>query len=184
MIRNSAWEEITKKLVLAVVVLGLLFLGCNIEEQKPGISTIKNTSTNFDVNFKFKDNIDHTIVKGNEKTYFQPLHDYIVSYEPSKRVLLNTKYPHENDVVYTFTERQSYTVKVNNTIGENVTLSAGGWMDKMIDIANGDGDDDNHTGKVYTDKPDFEVVSSNGYPAKAVCNFKANTFKVIIAWGD
>jgi hypothetical protein len=142
-----------KKLtVFVVIVICVLIFGCDFEEQKPGVSTIKNTSENFDVIYQFKDELERTIEKGNEDSFERPLYDYIKSYEPSKRVLLNTEYPHKNDIVYTFSERNSYTVKVNNAIGENITLSADGWMDVMIDIMPGNTDDANHTGKIYTNR--------------------------------
>jgi len=122
-----------KKLVIFAVILacGLVF-GCDIEEQKPGISTVKNTSTNFDVDYQFfKDKSEYTITKGSNTSFERPLYDYIQSYKPSKRVILNTQYPHKNDVIYTFSERKSYSIKVRNNTGENITLSADGWMDNI-----------------------------------------------------
>jgi hypothetical protein len=173
-----------KHLILALSLV-LMFTGCDFEEQKPGISTIKNTSANFDVSYHFKDNLPHITTKNSENTYERPLYDYIQSYEPSKRVLLKTEYPHENDVVYIFSERQSYTVKINNAIGENVTfLSAGGWIDEMKDIMPGSADDANHTGRIYTDKPVFTVTTASGFPAEVAYNFINDTFMVTIKWGN
>ncbi|MDR2942367.1 MAG: hypothetical protein LBV17_07235 [Treponema sp.] len=139
--------EIKKWAFFAVIITCEFIFCCDSEEQKPGISTIKNISTNFDVTYRFKDDFEYTTVKNSESTFERSLYDYIKSYEPSKRVLLKTEYPHKNDIIYTFNERNSYTVKVNNATGENVTLSADGWMDIMTDITNGNADDDNHTGK-------------------------------------
>jgi hypothetical protein len=172
-----------KKPIFAVFICTLFFTRCNIEEQKPGISTVKNISANFDVSFKFKDNVDHIIIKESEENYNRPLYDYILSYEPSKRVLLNTKYPHENDVIYTFSERQSYIVKVINTTAENITLSADGWMDN-IDLSDVATEQSDSTWLIYTDKPDFKAASSSGYPAKASYIFDGDIFKIIISWGD
>ena len=171
-----------KKLTVFLIILCGLFFGCDIEEQKPGISTIRNTSENFDVNYKFKDNIDRTIAKGSEEFYNQPLYDYIIVYEPSKRVFLNTQHPHKNDAIYTFNEIDNYLVKVNNTISENVSLSADGWMDIMTDITQGYIDDANHTGKIYSKKPNFTVTTASGFPAEAVYNFINDTFFVIIKY--
>jgi len=174
-----------RKLAIFVVILtcGLVF-GCNFEEQNPGITTVKNTSTNFDVTYQFKDKLDRTIVKGNEESFRRPLYDYINSYEPSKRVLLNTKYPHKNDVIFTFSERNSYEIKVNNAIGENATLSANGWMEVMDNITPGNTDDANHKGRIYTDKPNFTVLTTSGFPAEIIYNFSSNVFLVTIRWSS
>jgi len=177
---NSGGISVKNIAVLVIIVICGLFFGCDIEEQKPGISTIKNTSETFNVNYKFKDNIDHVIAKKSEENYDRPLNDYIVSYEPSKRVLLDVKFPYKNDVIYTFIERDSYIVKVKNTIGENATLSADGWMDTMIDIIPEYTDDANHTGIIYSIKPNFTVTTVSGFPAEAVFNLINDTFMVVI----
>jgi len=167
-----------KKPVVFVIIgiCGLIF-GCNSEEQEPGISTIKNTSENFDVTYQFKDNLERTIAKGAEDSFERPLYDYIKSYEPSKRVSLNTQYPYKNDAVYTFSERQSYTVKVRNTTGEKVNLSADGWMNDMNDIQT---DDTEHTEKIYTNTPNFKVTTESGFPAEVDYNFIDGKCMVVI----
>jgi len=172
-----------KKWLFLAILACWLILGCDIEEQKPGISTIKNTSANFDVVYKFKDNIEHTIVKQSEQSCAQPRYDYINSYEPSKRILLNTQYPHKNDVIYTFRERQSYAVKAKNTLGENVTISADGWMDD-INLTSVSTEQSASTWLIYTDKPNFRAISSSGYKAKVSYNFDGSTFFIVITWGD
>jgi len=172
-----------RKLIFAVFICGLLFIGCNIEEQKPGVSTVKNTSVNFDVVYQFKDDIDHIITKASEESFERPLYDYIKLYEPSKRVLLNTQYPYKNDVIFTFSERQSYIVRVINTTAENITLSADGWMEN-IDLTDVSAEQSDSTWLIYTDKPDFKAASLSGYPAKASYNFDGNIFKIVIGWGD
>jgi len=172
---------VKKVAVFLIIVICELVFGCDIEEQKPGISTIKNTSANFDVTYKFnKDKLERIITKESEDSFERPLYDYIESYEPSKRVLLSTQYPHKNDVIYTFNERDSYTIQVNNTIGENATLGADGWMDTMTDITPGFTDDANHTGKIYNNKPNFTVTTTSGFPAEASYNFIDNIYMVVI----
>jgi len=176
------------KKLLFVVSIVLVFascgiiIGCDIEEQKPGVSTIKNTSANFDVSYQFKDEIERIIAKESEDSFERPLYDYIKLYEPSKRVLLNTQYPHKNDVIYTFSERQSYAVKVINTTAENITLSADGWMEK-INLSDISTEQSDPTWLVYTDKPNFNATSSSGYPVNASYNLSENIFKIVISLG-
>jgi len=172
-----------KKLVFTVILACGLVFGCDIEEQKPGISTVKNTSANFDVTYQFKDKFEYTITKGSEKSFERPLYDYIQSYEPSKRVLMNTQYPHKNDVIYTFSERNSHSINVKNNTGESITLSADGWMDN-ISLTDVSTEQSNTAWLVYTDKPNFTATSSNGYPANASYNLDGNVFKVVISWGN
>lgn len=161
-----------------------MFAGCDFEEQKPGIATIKNTSTNFDVAYVLGDYPEKTIVKETTDSFDRPLYAYVKFYEPSKRMLLQTEYPYKNDAVYTFSERKNYAVKVNNATGENVSLSADGWMEDMEGILPGNEDDANHVGIIYTDKPVFLVATESGFPAEVVYNFTNDIFLATIRWGN
>lgn len=105
------------------------------------------------------------------------------SYEPEELV-----YVSYSDDIYTFydiplSEVKSYVVKVRNMTGEKVTLKAGVWMDDMIDIEPGYEDDANHTGIIYTDKPDFIVTTRSGFSAVINYTFVDNTFMVVIDYG-
>ena len=177
-----------KAIVCGVVLTGLLFFGCSntsLYDQKPGTATVKNLSS-FDIKYKYK-NIPGTETipsGGSDKTDRGALYTFIEYFyadtiensAPSKRVFLKTEYPHDNDAVYTFSEYDSYHVKVYNTLTKTVTLTADGWMD-ATDIPSGTTDD---AGLVYTANPNFSGTTDDGFPAEVVCSLTGDTFMVTI----
>lgn len=162
----------------------LLLVSCGFEDQKPGTATVRNISTNYDVTYKltWTQEVTKVIEKDSTDTFERPLWADITSYEPSKRISLKIQYPHNNDAIYTFSEKDSYVVRVNNTIGENASLQADGWMDAMVNITPGSTNDANHNGKVYTKTPIFLVTTTSGFPAEASYTFSSDVFMVTIKW--
>ena len=176
-----------KKFVI-LLAAAFLIISCSFDLDKPGPgnATIKNTSSTFDVTYKIGDMQEETILAGETKNFGRPAYAYMKYYEPTKRVSLKVEYPHDNDMVCTFTEHKSYSVRVNNTIGEEATLKADGWMDEMASILPGNDDDVNHNGTIYTRSPKFSVTTQSGFPAEAVFNFDENTdtFLVLVRWSS
>jgi len=172
-----------KKMFLALIVIS--FISCDIKEQEPGIATIVNESSNFDVEYIFAHLPKETKIIKKNSTYSleRPLSAYIKSYEPSKRVSLKVNYPHENDGLYTFSERNSYAVIVINSTGQSVVLSADGWMDD-INLSSNIIEQTNPSWLIYTNKPNFSAIPANGFPADVVYNFDEGVFKVIVRWGN
>jgi len=169
------------KKLFFVLALAFVLFSCGFEEQEPGTASIKNLSINFDVTYKLGNMEEAVIQKGSEDTFaLNALYITMKVYEPSKRVKLQTKHPYKNDIICTFSDRDNYTVKVNNTTGENVTLGADGWMNVMANIEPGNTNDANHTGRIYTDSPNFSVDTTSGFPAEVVYNFSGDTFMVTI----
>jgi len=167
-----------KRSLVFLGVLLILFSGCDAHNWSD--SVITNNST-FPVTFKFN-NTDEISLATGEKTVFETeAYQHIERYSPEKRVY----FTHEaTDAGYTgqFNTRPSWTVKVNNALNEKATLSADGWMDTMDDILSGNADDPNHTGKIYTNKPNFSVSTASGFPAVAKYTYADEIFLVTIQW--
>ena len=141
-------------------------------------SVIVNDSE-FIVTFKFNNTKEKQLETGNSLEFKTAAYQHMEFYSPEKRVYFI--YEAANDgYAGLFLTRPSWLIKVNNAIGENATLSADGWMDPMIDITAGYYDDENHTGKIYTDNPNFSVETESGFPAVAI--FNKNKFLVTIQW--
>ena len=184
-IRQEDWM---KKLCIILFAALFVIVSCStdFEIQKPGTITVKNDS-DFDVTYQIGNMpAADTVTPGEDRTYNLPLYSYMKSYDNDKRVTLKTEYPNKNDIRYTFNNRNSYTVKVNNTLEEDAALSADGWMDEMEGIPPGAADDALHTGKIYTDTPTFTVTATSGFPAEAAYTLltEEDTFMVTISWGS
>ena len=173
------------KKLLFTLCIAFLLVSCDIEDQKPGIATIKNNSVNFDVVYVFGYPPTETkaITKNSINNFERPLYAYVKSYEPSKRVSLKTEYPYKNDATYTFSEKESYSVKVINKTGETVVLSADGWMDD-IDLTAVPDEQSKSDWLIYTDKPNFTAAPANGFPADVIYNFENDVFRVTIRWSN
>jgi len=181
-----------KRLIAGIIALGFaLIMGCSAPEY---ILIVDNQSSH---------DVEYTMVIGysTETRILTARNKYIhpnaipaalkdkermENYAPKELVYLNYY-----DNIYTFydiplSEIKSYVVKVMNMTGEKVTLKAGEWMDDMIDITPGYTDDANHTGTIYTDKPNFTVETESGFPAVIDTKFNKenNTFMVVIKWSN
>jgi hypothetical protein len=161
----------------SVVVLTLfLLLSCD-HNWKYAIIT---NESDFTVVFKFK-GVDNevTLPKGESRrfdSYWTTLLEY---YAPEKRV----EYSSASDysAFYgTFKTLPSWTLRVNNKFSGTVTLTADGWMEPMENISNGNANDSNHTGVIFTEKPSFEVITNTGFPAAAVYQVDGNIMYVTI----
>jgi hypothetical protein len=161
-------------------ILLILFSGC--ADHNWSDSVITNNS-DFPVTFKFNNTDVKSLAVGESVVFETMAYQHIESYAPEKRVYFSYE---ATDTGYTgqFDTRQSWTVKVNNALNEKVALSADGWMDAMNDILPGNVEDLNHTGKIYTSRPNFSVSTENGFPAVATYTYNETdtTFRVTIQW--
>ena len=147
-----------KKIVLCLAVLSLLFScgGNNWADTE-----ITNAS-DFPVTFKFNHTGEYQLLAG-EKEYFETkAYQYLESYSNSKWVSFS--YESTNEVYTgTFSTRDFWEIQIENTLGKDVKLSAGGWLEidkkDTIDILAGG----KVTGKIFTDNPVFNaaVVSNS-----------------------
>jgi hypothetical protein len=165
---------------LCLIIFTLLF-SCELNNWADTI--IKNNS-DFPVTFKFDNTEQLSLSIGTQTTFPTKAYQRLKSYSPDKRVYFT--YSSTNDG-YTgeFNTRQSWTVKVINSLGQTVTLSADDWMDSIDDIPTGDqSNEPDYQGKVYTENPIFTVVTSSGFPAAAVYERDSETedFLVTIQW--
>jgi len=160
-----------KKIALCLIIFPLFF-SCEFNNWADTI--IKNES-DFTVTFKFDNTEELSISAGTQTAFPTKAYQRLESYSPDKRVCFT--YSSANDG-YTgeFHTRQSWTVKVINSLGQTASLSADDWMDSIDDIPNGDqSNETDYQGKVYTEKPIFTVVTSSGFPAAAVYNRDSET---------
>jgi hypothetical protein len=162
------------------IILPMLF-SCEFNNWADTI--IKNNSV-FPVTFKFSNTEQINLPDGSQTTFPTKAYQRLESYSPDKRVYFS--YSSTNDG-YTgeFDTRQSWTVKVINSLGQTASLSADDWMDSIDDIPDGDqSDNPDCQGEVYTANPNFTVIASNGFPAAAVYNrdIETGNFLVTIQW--
>ena len=146
--------------------------------------TIIKNSSDFPVTFKFSNTEELSISTGKQTTFPTKAYQRLESYSPDKRVFFT--YSSTNDG-YTgeFHTRQSWTVKAINGLDQPAALSADDWMDNIENIPSGDNSNNpSYQKKVYTEKPNFTVVTSSGFPAAAVYNRDSETgdFLVTIQW--
>ena len=165
-----------------VFVFFLLLFSCNFNNWNDTI--IKNDS-DFSVTFKFNNTGSIVLPAGEQATFPTKAHQRLESYAPDKRVSFS--YLATNDG-YTgnFSTRKSWTVNVNNAIGQEATLDADGWMDSIVNIPAGNQSDiPAYQGKVYTDNPQFTVATGN-FPAVAVYSKDSGSgdFFVTIQWSS
>jgi len=169
-----------KKLLVFPGILLMLFSGCDTHNWSDSIIT---NNSEFQVTFKFNNTGEISLADGESATFETEAYQHIERYSPEKRVYFTYK---ATDAGYTgqFDKRPSWTVKVNNALGEKAKLSADGWMDTMNDILPGNVDDPNHTGEIYTNNPNFSVSTENGFPAVATYTYNETdtTFRVTIQW--
>ena len=161
--------------VSLVVILGL-FSSCALHNWDDSVIT---NNSKFPVVFKFFNTDEFTLNANGEPVSFKTeAYQHLEYYSPDKRVYFTYKATNEG---YTgeFRDLPSWTVNVYNALDKKVTLEADGWMDKMEDISPG-ADDDNHTGKIYTNKPNFSAIIENGFPATANFTFTNDIFYVTI----
>jgi hypothetical protein len=165
-----------KKIFCLFGILGALFISCDVDHWADSIIT---NDSEFHIIFKFNDT-DGTYLESGESAVFKTMvYQHIEYYWPDKRVYF-TYEAANSGYIGQFNTRQSWFVKVNNTTGGKVTLSADDWMDEMADIADGDDDDENHNGIIYTNSPTFSVLTESGFPASAKYSKTDTTFFVTI----
>ena len=165
------------------MVFFIIVSSCSLNTWDDSIIT---NESDFDVTFKFNNTKEYTLYElpsppspPNTVSFKTEAYQHLVSYSPEKRVYFTYT---STNAGYTgeFKTRESWEVIVNNTLSDDATLSADGWMDEMKDITSGNGSDANHKGKIYTDKPKFSVETASGFPAIAQYNFDGVKFNVTI----
>ena len=167
------------KKIFLFSIIWILFSSCDVNNWEDSVIT---NNSKFPVTFKFNNTEEKQLAaEGASVTFKTTAYQHIEYYSPDKRVYFTYE---ATDTEYTgkFDNRPSWSVKVNNAIGENATLSADGWMEEMKDIIPGDDDDDNHKGTIYTSNPNFSV-STSGFPAVAKYSKDDATFLVTIQRG-
>jgi hypothetical protein len=129
-----------------------LFVSCKLN---PDTEVINKSITVVTFKYSRYEKTTETLVPGQTTTseyFFTELYDL----QPDKRVS-QTRHRSDDDNTITISDIQGIELYVNNTFSFPVSLSADGWMDEMANIQPGDTNDDNHKGKIYTDKPTFTV---------------------------
>jgi len=167
-----------RKICIFFNILYILFSGCTAHNWPDSIIT---NNSEFQVMFKFNNTGEKSLEIGESVVFKTEAYQHIEYYSPDKRVYFTYE---AADTGYTgqFNTLQSWLVKVNNAIGENVTLSADGWMETMVDIIPGNDDDENHNGTIYTNNPNFSVSTESGFPAAAKFNKTDTIIFVTIQW--
>jgi hypothetical protein len=163
-----------KKYIVSIFV-AVILLSCDTDAMN---KTITNGS-DYPVSFKYSYTGEYTLAPGQSVTFKGEKPYGPEYYTPQYRVYLEYSGSAYGGTGV-FKNRTSYSVKVNNTLSEKVTLSDVGYMENPI--SNMAASTSGHTGKIYTDKPDFTVATESGYPANAAYSFDGSTFMVTIAW--
>jgi hypothetical protein len=163
-----------KKLVFCAVV-AVLVMGCDIEI--PNTTVVNNSS--FTVLFNYSSNDNNVItLSPNASTSTSDIYYPIIHIQqPEKRVKESRDQPNH---VITISDLPSWEVYVNNKSLNPVTLTAGGWMDNMLNIPVGDFVDDSvHKGRVYTKNPVFTIKSTT-FPLDIQWQLVDDIFYVVI----
>jgi hypothetical protein len=157
--------------ILLPVFLAGLFASCSNKTWAD--SVITNTSASEEVTFKFTHTGEITLPAGASTSFETVAYQRMEYYRPEKRVSFSYD---ATDDGYTaeFRDRDSWPVKVNNTLAETATLSADGWMENAagqmdIEILAGGGIVSGLN--IYTKNPKFTVTTAT-YPAVAVYEIK------------
>jgi len=185
------------------IILGIVFalFSCDdYEKQVPGKVTVKNSSAVFDVTYKIGNGTENIIAEkkinhGQNEDFVFPLYSYIVSYENSKRVLIKTEFPSQNDIKYTFADRKSYQIELkielalaSGNSGKDITISADGWMDQITIDKSHLSPGTVWTGTdpawlIYTDKPAFSAAFTDKKKATVTHQFVAGDICVVTIKG-
>ena len=177
-------------------VFGILFvLIASCDNNNWDDSIITNNSL-YPVSFKFNHTGEKNLAIGESTEFQTKAYQHLERYSPDKRVYFEYE---SNNAGYTgeFKTRQSWEIRVNNTLDENVTLSTNDWidkdgkwikeeyrlntlMDKMDSITPGDADDPNHCGFIYSETPIFTVTKPGSEPPEIIAVAKYNKIGSIL----
>jgi hypothetical protein len=150
-----------------IVLTVLVLLSCDTNRE----TTVVNDS-NRPITFQWSGYDDNKItLNPRESITSEYLHADLFDLQPEKRV---SQQRSQNTI--TVSNLPSWEVRVNNTLGYPVTLTAGGWMEDMINIPPGG---EHSTGVIFTDKPVFSV-STGSFPATAQYQIVDNIMYVTI----
>jgi hypothetical protein len=142
-----------KKLIPFGIIF-ILFFSCDTNRE----TAVINDSSRL-ITFQWSGYDDNKItLNPQESITSEYLHTDLFDLQPEKRV---SQQRSQNTI--TISNLPSREVRVHNTLGYPVTLTAGGWMEDMANISPGD---DHSTGVIFTDKPVFSV-STGSFPATA-----------------
>jgi hypothetical protein len=174
-----------KKLIIGISLVFILASCQPVDDFNDKI--VINNST-YTITFKYTDFSEHTLALGESVRWVGKKSGHFEKkYTNYKYVdfIFTSNGQNYGGGTGTFKDRASYTVRVNNTINENVSLSEEFLEENdLINIVPGNTNDDNHTGTIYTGDPKFTAQTENGFPAVCVCSFdnENNTFMVTIRW--
>jgi hypothetical protein len=170
-----------KKIFIAVSLIFIL-ASCQPVDDFNDKIVINNSSRG--ITFIYSDFSEHTLAPGESVRWVGKKSGYLKNYDEHKRVYYEFISNGQNygGGTGTFKDRAFYTVRVNNTINENVSLSEEFLENDLINIIPGNTNDPNHTGTIYTDDPKFTIQTQSEFPAVCVYTFENNTFMVTIRW--
>jgi len=151
--------------------LTIFFLGaCN-----PDRETIIKNNSDFATSFQYSDQGKAHTLNPGESVSIEWQIESLLNLQPWNRVSQN----YDKNHILTISNLPSYEVYVDNRTDNPITLTAGGWMDDMINIQGEWKDDNNHKGRIYTDKPNFNVPGYN-FPLAIQYQLVNGIFYVVI----
>jgi hypothetical protein len=162
----------TKNWALLSVLAVFLLSSCNLIP--PDTTVINNSSYNVSFQYSHEDKKIETI-NPNTSTSTKYFHISIIILQPEKRV----KQDRDSNII-TILNLPSWEVHVKNKTENPITLTADGWMDELIVPAGDFTDLPSQRGIIYTDKPQFSVVS-NTFPYNIQWQFINDIFYVVIS---
>ena len=164
----------TKNSALLLALVVFLLSSCNLIP--PDTTVINGSSYNVSFQYSHEDK-KIEILNPNTSTSTKYFHTSIIILQPEKRV----KQDRDSGII-TILNLPSWEVHVKNKTENLITLTANGWMDEIIVPAPaGDfADLPSQRGIIYTDKPQFSVVS-NTFPYNIQWQFINDIFYVVIS---
>jgi hypothetical protein len=160
------------KKLTAIFAVSFVVLSCNTNRE----TTVINISDKL-ITFQWS-KYDDTKVTLNpqESIASEYLYTDLFDLQPDKRVSQN-----RSQNIITISSLPFWEIRVNNTLEYPVTLTAGGWMENMVNIQPGYADDDNHKGVIYTRNPVFEITIPNNFPNEVKYQMIEDIFYVTLS---
>jgi len=160
------------------ILLVFILVSCQPDDDFD-VKTMNNYSS-YEINFKFTDSSELTLKRGESVSWAGRKSGSLEYYSDFKYVDYNFV---DNKQAYgggtgTFTDRTPYTVRVNNTLEVDASLSEF-FLEESLTIMK---KTENNTGTIYTKEPKFVIQTESGFPARCYYNFNGNTMMVTITW--
>lgn len=157
-----------KKALFAVI------LACGLASCNPNKETIIKNNSDYIVSFQYTANGKTQTLDPGETQAIDWHIETLANLQPWNRVSQSR----DKNYVFTIFSLPSYEVFVYNRTSTPITLTAGGWMDDMVDIQPGWEEDDNHKGRIYTNTPNF-YVPGHTFPLDIQYQFNGAFYVVI-----